>query len=129
MTVVVCSTLMQITIHADARVPMPTTTGPRGFTAGSSRWSTRPKKRLSSAGEEDSSAGELGSSNAAQNESEEGAPTLKRPHVAGRRTSHMRKEECGAELAAAGLSTEGTTLQLRSRVAEHRQSMKSPKER
>jgi hypothetical protein len=87
------------------------------------------KKRLSSAGEEDSSAGELGSSNAAQNESEEDAPALKRPHVAGRRTSHMRKEECGAELAAAGLSTEGTTLQLRSRVAEHRQSMKSPKER
>jgi hypothetical protein len=41
----------------------------------------------------------------------------------------MRKEECGAELAAAGLSTEGTTVQLRARVAEHRQSVKSPKER
>ena len=54
---------------------------------------------------------------------------MKRPHVAGRRTSHMLKEECGAELAAAGLSTEGTTLQLRSRVAEHRQSVKSLKER
>ena len=40
------------------------------------------KKRLSSAGEEDSSAGELGSSNAAQNESEEGAhsPRHKRRH-------------------------------------------------